>query len=162
VAVAAVPARVVAALVLALALVSGVLLGIAADRLLLLHGGHHRGMPGSMMSGPSAPRMLFGPSDGARMPGRAEPNAEWVTNRLADQLGLSAEQRVRVDSIVTRRMAERRDLMAPIRERMRQLLDSTRADVEAVLTPEQRAKLDKLRARGDDRHGGGPPPSPAP
>jgi Spy/CpxP family protein refolding chaperone len=119
-------------------------------------------MSGGMMSGPSAPRMLFGPSDGAHTPGRPQPHAEWVTNRLTDQLGLTAAQRVLVDSIVTRRMAERRDLMAPIRERMRQLLDSTRADVEAVLTPEQRAKLDKLRARGDDRRGGGPPPPAAP
>jgi Spy/CpxP family protein refolding chaperone len=155
----AVPARVVAALVVALALVSGVLLGIVGDRQFLLPGGHRHGM----MPAPSPTRFLLGPPDGGRSSGRPfEPNAEWVTKRLAEDLSLTPAQRTRIDSIVTRRMAERRDLMAPIRDRMRQLLDSTRADVEAVLTPEQRATLDKLRSRGDgsrdsrDR----PPPSP--
>jgi Spy/CpxP family protein refolding chaperone len=72
-----------------------------------------------------------------------------VTDRLARELDLTPEQRVRVDSIVTRRMAQRRTLMAPVRERMRQLFDSTRTDVDAVLTPAQRAKLDTMRTRRD-------------
>jgi Spy/CpxP family protein refolding chaperone len=152
-----VPPRTVAALVVALALVSGVLMGIAADRLLLLPAGHHRGA----MPGPSAGRYLFGPPDGARGPQRQfEPNADWVTKRLADDLELTPAQRTRVDSIVTRRMTQRRELMAPIRDRMRQLLDSTRMDVEAVLTPDQRTKLDKLRTRGDGMRGPPPPASP--
>jgi Spy/CpxP family protein refolding chaperone len=156
--VAAVPARVVAALVLALALISGVLLGIAADRLLLLPRGRHHGMMPDLL----APRILFGPPDGGRSPGRPfEPSAEWVTSRLADELGLTPAQRVRVDAIVTRRMAERRELMGPARDRMRQLLDSTRADIEAVLTPDQRATLAKLRAR-DGMRGGPPMPPPGP
>jgi Spy/CpxP family protein refolding chaperone len=158
--VAAVPARVAAALVLVLALVSGVLLGIAADRLLLLPGGHRRGMMPEML----APRFLFGPPDGGgrSSKGPFEPSAEWVTNRLTDELGLTEAQRVRVESIVTRRMAERRELVAPAKERMRQLLDSTRADIEAVLTPDQRAKLAKLRERGDRMRGGPPLPPPGP
>jgi Spy/CpxP family protein refolding chaperone len=154
-----VSARIVAALVVALALVSGVLLGIASDRLLLLPGAHRHGGP---MRGPSAPGFLFGPPEADRPPGRPfEPNAEWVTDRLARELNLSADQRTRVDSIVTRRMAQRRELMTPIRERMRQLFDSTRSDVDAVLTPEQRAKLDSLRARSESRRDGRPPSPPA-
>jgi Spy/CpxP family protein refolding chaperone len=72
-----------------------------------------------------------------------------VTDRLARDLNLTPEQRGRVDSIVTRRMAQRRMLMAPVRDRMRQLFDSTRTDVDAVLTPVQRAKLDSMRTRRD-------------
>jgi Spy/CpxP family protein refolding chaperone len=87
-------------------------------------------------------------------------HADWVTKRLADDLELTPAQRTRVDSIVTRRMTQRRELMAPIRDRMRQLLDSTRMDVEAVLTPDQRTKLDKLRTRGDGMRGPPPPASP--
>jgi Spy/CpxP family protein refolding chaperone len=156
-----VSARIVAALVVALALLSGVLIGIASDRLLLLPFGHrfHAGPP---RGGPSAPGFIFGPPDGARQSGRIfEPSAEWVTDRLTRELDLTPEQRVRVDSIVTRRMAQRREIMTPVRERMRQLFDSTRTDVEAVLTPAQRATFDKLRtSRGDGvRGGGGPAPT---
>jgi hypothetical protein len=143
-----VPPRVVAALVVALALVSGVLLGIASDRLLLLPGARRHG--NVTMRGPSAPGFLFGPSESGRGPGRpSELTADMVTDRLARELDLTPEQRVRVDSIVTRRMAQRRTLMAPVRERMRQLFDSTRTDVDAVLTPAQRAKLDTMRTRRD-------------
>lgn len=131
-----VPARAVAALVVALALVSGVLLGIASDRWLLLPGGRHHG--------------------GVAM--RGGPSPDWVTERLARDLDLTPEQRTRVDSIVTRRMAERRALMEPVRTRMRQLFDSTRSDVEAVLTPAQRVKLESL----ETRHGLGPDGPPPP
>jgi Spy/CpxP family protein refolding chaperone len=75
---------------------------------------------------------------------------------LAHDLDLTPEQRTRVDSIVTRRMKQRHDLMAPVRDRMRQLFDSTRMEVDAVLTPAQRAKLGQLHTRGM----GGPPPGP--
>lgn len=145
------PARIVAALVVALALVSGVLLGIASDRLLLLPGGHRHGMmPGSPT------RFLLGPPDGGRKSDKPfEPSAEWVTDRLAEDLSLTPAQRVRVDSIVTRGMAERREIMAPVKDRLGQLVDSTRTAIEAVLTPEQRATLEKLRQRGG--HMRGPP-----
>lgn len=133
--------RIIAALVVALGLVSGVLIGIAGDRLLLLPGGHRH-------------------SVGMRGPGvrSSEPSAEWVTDHLTHDLDLTPDQRTRVDSIVTRRMKQRHDLMAPVRERMRQLFDSTRMEVDSVLTPAQRAKLDQLHARGM----GGPPPGPPP
>jgi hypothetical protein len=151
-----VSARIIAALVVALGLVSGVLIGIAADRLLLLPGGHRHGVV--MMRQPSPQGILFGPPDGGRTPGGRppEPSADWVTDRLAQELDLTPDQRTRVDSIVTRRMAQRRELMAPVRERMRQLFDSTRMDVDAVLTPAQRTKLDQMHTRGM----GGPPPGP--
>jgi Spy/CpxP family protein refolding chaperone len=88
-----------------------------------------------------------------------------VTDRLVRDLDLTPEQRTRVDSIVTRRMAQRRALMAPVRDRMRQLFDSTRTDVESVLTPAQRARLDSMRTRRDGRDGrdprDGPPAPPA-
>jgi Spy/CpxP family protein refolding chaperone len=160
-----VSARIIAALVVALGLVSGVLIGIAADRLLLLPSGHRHSV--AMMREPSAPGILFGPQGSSRMPGGRppEPSADWVTDRLAEQLDLTPEQRTRVDSIVTRRMAQRRAIMEPVRERMRQLFDSTRMDVDAVLTPAQRAKLDQMHMRsggpasGPPPGPGGPPPS---
>lgn len=139
-------ARTVAAFVVTVALLTGVLLGIAADRWLLLgHLGRHHPRP---MFGPMAPGMM--PPGGSRSGGpRDDSTGGWVTRRLDEQVRLTPGQRAQIDSIMARRMAQRRELEGPIRDRMRALFDSTRADVLAVLTPEQRQRLTDLRARGD-------------
>jgi hypothetical protein len=173
----ALSARLAAVVVVALALATGLIAGVAVDRRLLLprHGSGRRrgdtlsrggrfadgrpgdGPPGDGRAGDGAvARLLFGPPpDGppeSRSTRGGGPDAEWVTSRLADELALSPAQRVRVDSIVSRRMAERRALLAPVRERMTQIVDSTRAELDSVLTADQRARLGRLR----------PPPGPRP
>jgi len=60
-----------------------------------------------------------------------------------------------VDSIMSRQMAQRRALADTMDGRMHVLMDSARAAVDRVLTPEQRQKLDALRARRDSARGPG-------
>jgi len=142
--------RAVAALVVALALATGLVAGVAVDRGLLLHG-HPFGGRGWMVRGPRDHGL----------------GAERVRKGFASELGLTPAQVVQVDSIMARHMTERRALMDSMGTRMRVLLDSTRADVDRILTPEQRQKFAALRARRDSvmaRRGrrfgpsGAPPP----
>jgi Spy/CpxP family protein refolding chaperone len=135
-------ARLVAGLVVVLALITGILVGVAADRRMLMHWHHGGGMSpfGGSMRGPHG---HGGPSDAMRQ-------------RFASELGLTPRQVAQVDSIMSRRMAERRALEDSVAPRMRSLLDSTRADIEQVLTPEQRQKFESWRAH----HGDGRRPEP--
>lgn len=80
---------------------------------------------------------------------------------ILDQVDLSAEQRAAIDSIL---QAGREKVDAYWKETepgYRALVDSTRAQVRAVLTPEQQAEYDRLRAehrarsRANDGNGGG-------
>jgi Spy/CpxP family protein refolding chaperone len=124
-----VPVWFVAAAVIVMSLLTGVVLGVAVDRRVLLPGGPffvHR-------------------TGGFRGPG--------IPHHLASELGLSPAQSAAVDSIMRHRMSQRDSLMAHTWPVMRQLLDSTRSDIERILTPEQRAKFEQLRYREFD----GPP-----
>jgi Spy/CpxP family protein refolding chaperone len=144
--------RVVAAIVVVLALITGLVLGVfAAPRLM------GRGENGHRPYG-------FG---GRGSWGRGAPT-DRMRQRFASELGLSTAQVAQVDSILTRSMAERRALDDSVRPRMRALVDSTRARIERILTPEQRQKFDSLHARARSARGGdgggeadqgkGPPP----
>lgn len=110
-------ARVIAGLVVALSLVSGIVIGIALDRRVL------------------APRSPFGRSYPMGPPGR-----------LGDALGLSPAQRAAVDSIVKHCLAQRDSITQRIRPAIRLILDSTRTDIERVLTPEQRDRFARMRS----------------
>jgi Spy/CpxP family protein refolding chaperone len=117
--------RLVAALLLLLALLGGIVVGVAVDRTLLLRGPF--GGPGWRMAG-----------------GRHSPA---FRERMARELDLSPEQRVRVDSVIDR---SHRDLCAvqdEIRPRLDSVLARTRRELDAVLTPEQRVKAEKLKDR---------------
>jgi Spy/CpxP family protein refolding chaperone len=140
-----IPVWFVAATIIVMSLFTGVVLGVGIDRRVLLPRGpifFHRGM-----RGPGLP------------------------HRLASELGLSPAQSASVDSIMRHRMSQRDSLMAHTWPVMRQLLDSTRYDIERILTPEQRTKFEQLRIMrrrgGDDgpvilRRGDGPPDGPPP
>jgi Spy/CpxP family protein refolding chaperone len=135
--------RLVAALVVALALVTGIIAGVAIDRGVLM--GHHRGFPppggrrhgtGFGFEGPPGPGGR--PSDGPPGPRRGR------REEIQNQLGLTPAQKAQVDSIMDRRMAQRRVLEDSLRRRMHVFFDSTRAEVDKVLTAEQREKLKTL------------------
>jgi Spy/CpxP family protein refolding chaperone len=66
--------------------------------------------------------------------------------RVYDQLRLTAEQRVKADSIMTRRAPRSEELMVELAERLRSVSDSVDSELRAILTPEQRGRLDSLRA----------------
>jgi Spy/CpxP family protein refolding chaperone len=133
--------RLVAALVVALALVTGLVLGVAVDRRVLLH-----------RSGAFGGRAEFGVHEGPR---RGGPPPERMRQRFAADLGLTSAQMAQVDSIMSRQMAERRTLEDTMGARIRVLMDSTRAAVDRVLTPEQRQKFAALRAHRDSARGAG-------
>lgn len=132
--------RLVAALIVALALVTGVIVGVAVDRGLLLRGHGFGGRPPFAVRG-----------------GRRGAPPDGVRNRIETELGLSAAQKTQVDSILSRQMAKRRALDDSIGLRMHALMDSTRTAIDRVLTPEQRQKMAAMRARRDSMRGPGGP-----
>ena len=75
--------------------------------------------------------------------------------RFADELGLTTEQRARIDPILEQARERMSELFEPVRPAYRELIDSTRARIEAVLTPEQVADYRELLERdyGHDREG---------
>lgn len=122
-----------AAILLALVFASGLTVGLAAERA-ILHDG-----------------------DGNRH-GRGERDGRTTIERFSEQLGVTAEQRARIDPI----LVETREGMAELYERHRPewqaLIDSARSRIEAVLTPEQVAEYRALleeqeRSRRESRSG---------
>ncbi|HEU0077062.1 MAG TPA: hypothetical protein VFQ76_05390 [Longimicrobiaceae bacterium] len=70
-----------------------------------------------------------------------------TTSMILDQLELSAEQRARVDAVMARRRAQADAYWEREGPRMRGIVDSTRSEIRAILTPAQRAEYDRLRAQ---------------
>ncbi len=81
--------------------------------------------------------------------------------RFADELGLTEEQRARIDPILEDAREGMSELFEPVRPAYRALVDSTRARIEAVLTPEQVTQYRSLLEReygdrdGERSHGDG-------
>jgi Spy/CpxP family protein refolding chaperone len=116
-----IPVWFVAAVVVVVSLLTGVVAGIAVDRRALIHRGPYIVSRGGHFHGPMVP------------------------GRMERELGLSPAQSAAVDSVMHHRMAQRDSLMARTFPVMRALLDSTRIDIERVLTPDQRTKFEKMR-----------------
>jgi periplasmic protein CpxP/Spy len=77
----------------------------------------------------------------APRPGSAEDR-----ERMARELGLTAEQRTRIDEILDEQQRQIRAIMSETRPRTREVLRETRTRIEEVLTPEQRARFEELHA----------------
>lgn len=108
---------IVALLVVLLTFTAGVMVGVFASHMMILRGGH--GAP------------LF--------PARA------MANRLDRRLDLTDAQRAKVEQII-RRSHDRIDGMwNDVRPRMREEIDRANAEISAILTPEQRAKFERLK-----------------
>ena len=72
---------------------------------------------------------------------------------MLDSLDLSAAQRAAVDSVLEQRRGQIDRFWEGEGARLRALVDSTRAEVRAILTPAQRARYDEMRARKHARRG---------
>lgn len=72
--------------------------------------------------------------------------------RILGELALEGEQRARIDAILERRRGEIRAFWEGDGARLRAIVDSTRAEIRAVMTPEQRARYDSLKAEHRKRH----------
>jgi hypothetical protein len=117
-----------AALVLLLAIVAGGLAGIALDRLVLL------------------PRM-FHHRPGLEHGMRRAPRDREFRNRFAREVGLTAEQQRRVDSIMDRQGRELRAVRGGVQPQLDSIIQRTRRELDAVLTPAQRIKAAEIRRR---------------
>ncbi len=89
--------------------------------------------------------------------GRGGPMGGGDSTRLPpgyDQLGLTEVQRARLDSAFNRRRPHIDSLMKATWAIVQPAMDSTRDEVNAVLTPDQRTKLDSLRRANRGGRGG--------
>lgn len=125
--------RAAAALLIAGSLAAGAVLGIAGDRA-WMH--WHRQ--------PRAPRL------------------ERLVEHLDSQLHFTPQQKAAVSQIIARHRVRIEAITANTRPQLRQEIDATNAEIEKVLTPEQRQKFQDLSQRMRERHRGmrpaGPPP----
>ncbi len=103
----------------------------------LLLGPHSRGLvsssaqPGSSTGHPTQ----SGPSGGLKL--------EFL-RRMQRELGLTPEQRQRVEAIISQGQERTRKLMEPIAPQLREELQKAKQEFCEVLTPEQRTRFDQL------------------
>lgn len=133
------PPRAVAVTVLSAVALSCAVAGAAADRMFLRSGGFMLTLPDTGYHPLSS--ILRSPTDDERRTVRA---------RLANELNLSTVQAATVDSILNAHTMEFRSLREEIRPRVEQLTHSVRADVERVLTAEQRVLYRRFLGERDD------------
>ena len=136
--------RAQAVLVLALVGTIGALLGILGDRII-------------------AQRSAEMPGEGPRLSqSRGMMPAMRYSDRLADRLNLTADQRVRIDSILAEERIRARELAQEFQPQFRSLAEQTRMRVESVLTAEQREQMRAIRQQRARRMGDPRPPPGSP
>ncbi|MBI4552558.1 MAG: hypothetical protein HY710_09855 [Candidatus Latescibacteria bacterium] len=85
--------------------------------------------------------LFFGP----RGPGMEDRMRGRLTNRFAEELKLTPDQRTKVDRILEQSGQKMRALRREvIRPRFEAIADSTRMEIEQVLTPDQKVKFRQL------------------
>ena len=65
---------------------------------------------------------------------------------VLDRLRLTPDQRRQADSIVSRSEPRAREVLVELGARLRMVADSVDVELRAILTPEQRLRLDSLRS----------------
>jgi hypothetical protein len=123
-----IPPRVAAVLLLLGLFVIGVVAGVALERIR-----DRRGHEGRRVR------------DGVPVWALPERDQRRHWARVSDRLGLSAEQRAAVDSILTRRAKQLEAARAEVEPTMSRIMNSARGQIDSLLTPEQRARLEDLR-----------------
>jgi hypothetical protein len=95
------------------------------------------GISGGALGVYEAKSRLFSP------PGERE-MALHMRNRLQARLGLSPEQMAKINPIILNAASELRAIRSETAERLNKVFEDSYAQVSAVLTPEQRPKLDEM------------------
>jgi Spy/CpxP family protein refolding chaperone len=109
-----------AVLVLPVALVAGIIAGVAADRTLLIprvHRGFARGPHGPLRDRESRDR--------------------FARDRFAQDVGLTPEQQTKVDSIMDQQGRELRAVRGQVQPQLDSIITRIRRALDSVLTPEQ-------------------------
>ncbi len=118
------------------AFIAGLLVGIAGDRFYLIRS-----------------RQLF--------PRRAADfAARRVVDRLDQELHLTAQQKSEVQRIIDRHRTRIDAIMVNVRPQVRQELETANAEIEKVLTPQQREQFSKIKMHILGPHRGMGPPRP--
>ena len=73
-----------------------------------------------------------------------QPNRKEKREHFHNQLELTAAQRVMVDSLLDRKIAQIAAVMTPVQPQLDAISDSTRLQIAKLLTPEQRAKFERM------------------
>lgn len=134
--------RAAAALLIVGALLAGIVLGIAGDRAWLWH--THQLMP------------------------HGRPPLGRLVEHLDEQLHFTPQQKQAVTQIIQNHQARMHALSDSIRPQMRAEIDATNAEIEKLLTPEQRTKFQTMQAQRQQRRmnrrgqRGMPPPAAPP
>ena len=115
--------RTAAVAVVVVAFIAGILVGVAGDHLY------------PIKSGRLAPRHT------------SRFASDRMAERLTKELDLSPQQKTQVQQIIERHRAKIDATMASVRPQVRQELDATNAEIETVLTPDQKTKFANLRMR---------------
>src|ERR1044072_1973499 len=120
--------KIVATIVVLIAFLGGFVSGVIGDRIWLLH----------------------------RPPGARQHMAQLITERilhkLDSELDLSPQQHEQVKKILEAHSARMQQISDGVRPQIRQEIDQNNAEIARVLTPEQRAKFDKLKMQFLPRH----------
>ena len=131
-------ARVVATIIVVVAFIAGLLVGAVVDRIWLFKHGP-RGIGSRFM-------------------------ANRVTDKLTHELNLNEQQQKQVATIVAAHGKKVDAVWSNVRPQIHGEIDAANREISAILTPEQRAKFEKLRMHLGPRRGppgggpGGPPP----
>ena len=129
--------RLVAGVVILLVFVAGVAVGYFLHRAVPWR----HGPPGFGVGGPP-------PGPPGQIKGR-------MLERLDRDLKLTPSQHARIDTVLTRREADLRALMAETRPRFDSIAARTRSEIQAVLTAEQREQFAKIVQKMESRRGRG-------
>lgn len=97
-----------------------------------------------MLAGTATNRLLDAREPGARAAADC-PDDNRGPHSIFDELSLTPAQRARVDSIMARRRQRTDALWQQDGQRIRAAVDSARAEIRAVMNPQQAAEYDRLR-----------------
>lgn len=104
-----------------------------------------------MLAGTAFGRVLSAREPDAGAATSAECERKRGPHHIFDELELAPGQRTRIDAIMARRRALTDSLWKSDGARIRAAVDSTRAEIRAVLTPAQATEYDRLRAEHEER-----------
>lgn len=119
--------KLIAAIVVVVAFLAGIVIGVAGDHFWRIR---HFGR------GPRQPALI----------------TALILRRLDHELNLTPQQEQAVRQILTAREQRIGALMSTVRPQIRQQIDAANAEIEKVLTPEQRLKFEQMHMRM--HHGG--------
>ena len=144
--------RMRAGLVIALIVVCSAIVGAAVERRFVPR-------PLGRQGGGWSPSGRGGPGGGPRSPEQDERRRASILDRMTTSLQLTPAQRAGIDSVMKTTDSSLHVIRVEMQPRLEQVFESSRTQIQARLTAEQREKFAKFgRGGGDGRGRSGPRP----